>query len=281
MAESYLIKKTLNNNCMIIDVDNQEKILIGKGISFGKKSGEYYEISEQVEKVFVIENDKNMTVFQQLLHRNDEEFISFCEELIWDLSLKVNCSLNESIHTCLIDHLSCTIHRIKIGEQIFNPFLHEIEVLYANEYVLAEALCTKLAKHYNISIPKGEIGFVAIHIHSAMHNGNVRDALRAYRICNKSIEIIEEAFQFTVDIRSLDYSRFLVHLTYLLKRLNEHKTIENELAQIIIQQYKSSYAVSKKIAHLIKSELKINSLPDDELAFLTTHIERLRRSNIV
>lgn len=39
MGKTYQIIKTLNNNCMILDVGGVEKLLLGKGIAFGKKNG--------------------------------------------------------------------------------------------------------------------------------------------------------------------------------------------------------------------------------------------------
>ncbi len=278
MAERYYVKKTLNNNCMMVDVDGREKLLIGKGIAFGKKSGDPGELTAQVEKIFVIEEKKNVAEFQQLLRRNDEEFIAFCEDLIWELSQQVNRSLNERIHVSLIDHISCTLYRLKVGEPIINPFLQEIRVLYAREFVLAEELCRKVELHYQVTIPQGEIGFVALHIHSAMYNGRIQDALKSNRICNRVVNLLEEEFGSPIDKNSFDCARFMVHLTYLMKRLSDHTPVENELAEMIVEQYPKAFAISQKTARLLEKELKLTELPLEELAFLTTHIERLRRN---
>ena len=77
MGKTYQIIKTLNNNCMILDVGGVEKLLLGKGIAFGKKNGEYCELPSEIDKVFTIEEKKNVLDFQQLLSRNEESFISF------------------------------------------------------------------------------------------------------------------------------------------------------------------------------------------------------------
>ena len=54
MGQTYQIIKTLNNNCMILDVGGVEKLLLGKGIAFGKKNGEYCELPSEIDKVFTI-----------------------------------------------------------------------------------------------------------------------------------------------------------------------------------------------------------------------------------
>ena len=154
MGKTYQIIKTLNNNCMILDVGGVEKLLLGKGIAFGKKNGEYCELPSEIDKVFTIEEKKNVLDFQQLLSRNEESFISFCEELIWDVTQQTHKVLNERIHISLIDHLSCTVRRLRIGEQIINPFLQEIEVLYEKEFALAQFICSKMELKYNLKIER-------------------------------------------------------------------------------------------------------------------------------
>lgn len=275
MSKKYRIIKTLNNNCMILDADGVEKLFLGKGIAFGKRNGEFCELPVNVDKVFVIEDQKNMSDFEQLLSRNDESFILFCEELIRDLSRKTNRALNERIYISLIDHLSCTLRRLKTGEPIVNPFLQEIEVLYEKEILLAQEVCRAIEKRYKVAIPRGEVGFVAIHIHSAMYNGKIQDALKGNRICNKVLARLEKEFSRPIDRRSFDCARFMVHLTYLVKRIRAGQPVENELSDIIITKYSRSYELSKKVAVILEKELKIESITKEELAYLTVHIERL------
>ena len=55
MGESFTINKILNNNVIIAThASYKEVVLIGKGIGFGKKSGE--EITpKSAEKIFILE----------------------------------------------------------------------------------------------------------------------------------------------------------------------------------------------------------------------------------
>lgn len=275
MEKQYLIKKTLNNNCMLVDDAGKEKMLIGKGIAFGKKTGALYVSNAQLEKVFVIEEKENVTDFQHVLKRNDEEFVSFCEELIWELSKKVNTVLNERIHISLIDHISGTVRRLKIGEQIVNPFLQETQVLYRKEMELAKDFCLKVERRYQVEIPEGEVGFVALHIHSAIYNGRIQNALKSNRVCNKVLTLLECEFHKKIDRKSFDCGRFMAHLTYLMKRLSSNALLKDELAEVIIEKYPDSSLISQKVAVLLEKELKVKKIPLEEVAFLTIHIERL------
>ena len=281
MNEKYLITKILNNNCMIIDMDGTEKLFLGKGVAFGKKNGEYCAVPSEVDKIFVIEEKRNVADYQQLLDKNDEIFVSFCEDLIWELSRQVQTELNERIHVSLIDHLACTIRRLRLGEQIINPFLQETETLYRREFILAKKICNALEKQYQIKIPEGETGFVAIHIHSAMYNGDLRDALKSNRICSRVLRFLESELRITIDRRTLDCSRFMVHLTYLIKRIQTGQTAETglgEMADLIIHKYPESYRLSKETARILNKEIKKAAISEEEMAFLTMHIERLSQS---
>ena len=71
--KTYLIKKALNNNVLIAtDVNGNEVVLIGRGIGFGKKSGESI-IREEVEKLFVLNDPEEQEQYKQLISTLDEE----------------------------------------------------------------------------------------------------------------------------------------------------------------------------------------------------------------
>ena len=254
-----------------------EKLLIGRGIGFNRKKGETFQSDATVEKVFIIENSGNQHNFKQLFKYDGPEFVDFCEELILYISQSANGELNENIHISLIDHIACTLRRIRLNEQIVNPFLDEIETLYEKEFLLAQQVCDRISKKYLVKIPEGEVGFIALHIHSALYNGKVKDVLRVNRICNEVVQLIEDELKAPVDKKSMECVRFLLHLRYAIERTVQKKTVENELADIIINSYPTSYGISLKIKEILKEELGAEDISKEELAFLTMHLEQLKR----
>ena len=83
--------------------------------------------------------------------------------------------LNEHIHVALTDHLVFAVSRMRRGMGIRNPFLLETKGLYPNEYKIAAEVTEMVNKNLTVALPEGEIGFIALHIHSALVNKNVRD----------------------------------------------------------------------------------------------------------
>lgn len=69
------VKKSLNNSMLLVDYDQQEMILFGKGIGFGSKPGELIDIA-QVEKIFLPLADLKSRHFLSLTDTIPAAFLS-------------------------------------------------------------------------------------------------------------------------------------------------------------------------------------------------------------
>jgi len=185
--------------------------------------------------------------------------------------------LNERIHISLIDHLFVAVERLKNEKEVENPFLIETQTLYPREYALAQMMASLIGDYCNIKIPEGEIGFITLHIHSAINDGKISNTVKNTYLSSKIVEYVEEELNIKIDRKSLDYARFCTHIKFAIQRIIENNTVNNELANVIKETYKESYSVSEKICEIIEEELKLK-VSEDEIAFLTIHIERFRLS---
>ena len=86
--------------------------------------------------------------------------------------------LNEHIHVALTDHLFFAVSRMRQGMAIETLFYSRPKALYPDEYKMAAEVTAMVNKELNVVLPEGEIGFIALHIHSALVNKNVRDVTR-------------------------------------------------------------------------------------------------------
>ena len=212
-----------------------------------------------------------------MIEKVDNDFFVVCEEAIYEISEKINQELNESIHIGLIDHLFFAIKRLKNNEEIENPFLVEIETLYSKEYMLADMVAKKVGAYCNVDIPDGEIAFIALHIHSAINNGKISNTLKNSYLGSTIVEHVEDRLNIEIDRKSLDYARFLTHIKFAIQRIMENIHINNELTKIIKSSYKESFSIAEEVAEIIEDELGIKVM-EDEVTFLTIHIERFRMS---
>jgi len=279
IIDSVVVLKSYNNNIVSVTINEQERILFGKGIGFGKKFGDIIEKGTEVEKVFVIEDEDNLRNFKQVIQNVDEEFLILCEKMISYIASELEEDLDERIHIALVDHLNFAVKRLSNNEEIENPFLLEIKALYQKEYALAEKIAETLQNEKKLTIPVSEIGFIALHIHSARSSGKLSNTLKNTYLINSIVEYVEKQIKVQIDKNSLDYARFLTHLRFAIKRILVNISIKNDFIKEIKSKYKLSYKIANGVSKILITQLE-KDVTVDEIAYLAMHIERFRRATI-
>lgn len=271
------VVKVFNNNIVLVKSQGNEKILFGKGIGFGKKFGEVIKTGAEIDKIFTIDDEQNKENFKSLIERVDDDFIAVCEEAILEVQNNLEDELSETIHIGLIDHLSFAIERLKNKEEIINPFLVEIETLYGVEYKLAEKVAKRICDYTNIEMPDGEIGFIALHIHSARNFGKLSNTMKYNYLSNTIVEHIEDRLGLEIDRKSIDYARFVTHIRFAIERILNNEPMKNDLVNEIKEKYSEAYEVAREAGQILANEL-MKSVNIDEVAYLAMHIQRFNPS---
>ncbi len=277
---NYIVSKVLNNNVILaINYDTkQELILIGKGIGFRKKEGKVVCLSEKdIEKSFIAYDEKTKKEYLQLLNQLDGKVMGVSEEIIAVAEKKLG-TLNPHIHIALTDHIGFAIDRLKMGLQINNPFLYEIRALYPEEFQMGLIAADIIKDRLKINISESEVGFIAMHLHSARQNRKVTDTMKDTKLIKEIVDIIRRELNVSIELSNLTYTRLINHLRVTVYRLQENKCIENPLLSSIRQQFSNSYEIALKIGQYI-GEKKHILVPEDELGYMALHIERLKESS--
>lgn len=277
LTGKIVLTKSFNNNIVLVRADGKEKILFAKGIGFGKKFGDIIPDGIVVDRIFTIENEDNIRNFNRIVSKIDNGFIAACEEAICEVATKTNQKLNENIHIGLIDHLSFAISRLKNNEEIQNPFIVEVQTLYPIEYSLAEMVAERVGTYSDIKIPEGEIGFIALHVHSAINNGKLSNTIKYSYLSSKIIPHIEKRLNVKINKKSLDYARFLTHIRFAIERIITNCPINSELIDVVKKRYKKAYKIAEEVAEIMKAELFVD-ICEAEISYLAIHIERFRVS---
>lgn len=246
--KEYLITKSLNNNVVIAidETSKEEVVLVGKGIGFGKKDGKRVRLGEdEIEKSFSAFDEKTKLKYNQLVKDINRKVIGLTEEII-ALAERELGPLNSNIHVALADHIGFALDRIKMGLTINNPFIYEIKALYPNEYGLGERAAEIIKDGLGILISESEIGFIALHIHSARQSKMVIETIKDTKFLKSLVNIIEEELSVKLDNSGLIYSRVINHLRASINRMEKGKYIENPLLDIIKERFSASYDIAKK-----------------------------------
>ncbi|PLS14637.1 transcriptional antiterminator [Bacillus sp. M6-12] len=274
----FFIKKVLNNNVVIANNPNSnEVILIGKGLGFNRAKGDEIP-AETAEKMFVLKNENEQENYKRLLPQIDEKIQEVIIEAIQHISKKVSGKLNEHIHVGLTDHLVFAFNRLLNGMEIKNPFLVETINLYPFEYGVAREVIEIIKAKAGIDLPKGEIGFITLHIHSAITNKKLSDVNQHSQLVTRLINVIEEQFGTEINKESTDYMRLVRHLRFTIERVLSEEKVEEpvNISLILKETYPVCYNLAWKLIKIMQHVLK-KPVYDAEAVYLTMHLERLQK----
>ena len=213
----YRVSKVLNNNGVIaIDMDeNKEYVILGKGVGFGKKVSQRFDKPEGCT-TYRLEQETERGSAKELVKGIEPEYLEIADAILTESQKVFGDSIDRGILFPLADHISFAVARIRRNEQISNPLTEDIKVLFYSEFKVAETLKTILRERLQIEIDDHEVGYVALHIHSAV----VRRYLLPYRLraVRECIDMIEKATGKSIDVLSLSYNRLMNHMKYMVAR---------------------------------------------------------------
>ena len=277
------IGKILNNNVVVIFEEGRtEKIVMGRGIAFGKKVGDIID-EIKIDKTFLLENSDNNSKLQQLLKDIPIEYFNAAEKIIEYAKTKAERKLNDFLYITLIDHIYMTVLRSKDGIKIKNMMLWDIKKFYKDEYDIGLKALDIIEEDFNIRLPEDEAGFIALHIVNAQTNTDfncINEMGDITKLIQKIVIIVERHFNIKFNEDSVYYNRFLTHLKFFALRLfqkNIYNDKEDEdLLSVVKMKYKEAYECTLKIAEYISLSYSYD-ISDEEKLYLTIHIEKAKR----
>lgn len=271
------VNKVINNNVIsVINDQNKELVVMGKGIGFQAKPNDLVDQSK-VEKIFILEDNETSRKLQDLLERVPLEVMEITEQIIQYAKTVYGKQLNDSIYVALTDHINFSIDRIKKGIPIKNALLWELKRIYREEYEIGEEAVKMIYESLGIQFPEDEVGFIAMHFINAKANEDNSNIEVIAKVINNILNIVKYHFNVEFDEESIDYFHFLTHLRFLAQRLLNGtylKSKDGHLLELIKVQYKRAYECTLKINIFIKKQYKYE-LTDDEKLYLTIHINRI------
>jgi transcriptional antiterminator len=270
------VGKVLNNNVIIAEhPEYDEVVVIGKGIGFNRKQGDSIPL-EAIEKMFILTNQQEQEQYKQLVPKIDEQLIEVIGEIISNISRRTQSELNEHIHIALTDHIAFAIKRAEQDLAFHNPFLYETKEIYPLEFELAEYAINLIHKKLGVDLGDDEIGFVALHINSAITNRHISEVQGYAQLIADLVATIEQELQISITRHSLDYSRLLTHLRFMIERVRRGESIGEieRLDALLQQEYPNLYSLAGKLTQIMEQFLH-KPICHAELSYLTMHLQRI------
>lgn len=273
MMSEYYISKTLNNNVIICTYNNQEVILIGKGIGFNKKVGMTLDDDASIEKVYKLEQRQQQEYYKTLVELADDHVLQAVIESVNFITSATHTIDDKNLVVALTDHIIFAYNRLKQNQIISNPFAIETKHLYSEAYDIASQVIDRLNQHLDVEFPPDEIGFIALHIASNTEDLSLHDMSLINKLISKSIVIIENDLGQPIDNQTVQYQRFIRHMQFLIRRFNNKEAVHAQDAFINMVKtfYPNSYNTAFKISKMIQKYLNV-PVNESEIVYMALHI---------
>lgn len=275
-----IIKQIFNNNIVsTVDDNNQELLILGRGIGFNNRAGDPIDES-RIEKVFRLQDAKIYEKFKATVMEVPIEILQVTDDIVSLARTQLNKKISDGIYVSLSDHIHFAVQRMKQDMIVRNPLSWEIQHFYKAEYDVAKEALHILRERLGIEFPKEEISNIALHFVNAEINDSMSDVTQMMKLLQEIMNIIKYHFNVEFDEDSVNYFRFITHLKYFCQRVithTSHDDAEEYLYEVVKKNYPETFKCIRKIEKFIQKNYEYTMTHSEQL-YLTLHLERLMKS---
>lgn len=273
------VHKVLNNNLVVtIDPLGREQILMGRGLGFHLKPQSAIDYSK-VEKTFVLDRDTDHARIEQLFVDVPMALIDAVTEAAEEAGRVLGREFGGRLPVALIDHVHFVLMRMREGIQFPPSSMPELGVLYPDESAAAIQMRDSIGKALGVRLPEEEAGFLAMHLLAVTRDNPSGTAALLFSRVRHVVLTVEKALSVTLDSSTSDYARFVLHLKFLLQRIMSETMLhgsDGSFFEFARRNHPESYGVAEDIRNYVFASTK-SMLTDEEMLYLTMHVERLRQ----
>ncbi|MCR5492945.1 MAG: PRD domain-containing protein [Streptococcus sp.] len=276
------IDKVYNNNVVLVKGDNNEEIIVmGRGLGFQKKPGDEIDVS-LIEKTFVMQDSKATNELTRVYVDLSPSETEVVLDIIKHGQKVLNTTFDTAFYIALADHLHYTLQRNLENLTIQNPLSWEIRKFFPKEYQLGRDALKIIFEKLGVILPDDEISSIALHfINAQKDSGMIEQNYQISKIVTDILGIVRLFYGKVVDEDSVSYNRFITHIQYFAQRV-VNGVVQGKNDSFLYEQVKLNYPVafscSEKIKNYVESSYNF-PMSKDEQVYITIHIQRLETSS--
>lgn len=276
------IDKVYNNNVVLVKGDNNEEIIVmGRGLGFQKKPGDEIDAS-LIEKTFVMQDSKATNELTRVYVDLSPAETEVVLDIIKHGQKVLNTTFDTAFYIALADHIHYTLQRNRENLTIQNPLSWEIRKFFPREYQLGRDALKIIFEKLGVILPDDEISSIALHfINAQKDSGMIEQNYQISKIVTDILGIVRLFYGKVVDEDSVSYNRFITHIQYFAQRV-VNGVVQGKNDSFLYEQVKSNYPVafscSEKIKNYVESSYDF-PMSKDEQVYITIHIQRLETSS--
>lgn len=270
-----LFKKINNNVALARDAKGREMVVFGKGIGFPAMPYELTDLS-LVQRSFYDVNEK----YFDLLRDVPEAVFLAADDIADTAREELGCSLNTNLTYALADHLNFAIQCSREGMNVRTPLAYDIRHLYPQEYAIAKEGLHQLCSTLEVDLPESEAVSIAMHIITAENEvGDMHSTILTAKVISEISALVEESLSVKLDKDSFSFSRFAMHLRYLVQRMMQGKPLNSDSAMDVMfttvrREYPDTYTCVQQIDRFLRDTYGWTCSREEQL-YLIMHIHRV------
>ena len=247
-ATIYTVTRALNSNAVsaLAHGSNVPAILMGRGIGFGRKSGDQI-YSDQVQEHYVALGADRIQYLNLLSAIHTDVLTAIGEAL--ELAEGHLGNLHPSVYLMLTDHLAFAVERLRSGAVIENPLVNEINAHFPQEFVAAEMVLRYVNAQLRLELPIDEAAYIALHLRAARTGATVKHPLsQANALAGLTETVLGRLVTRNDATISLAARKELTdHLARLVTRVEQGQLRSNTAAQSIRRDLPAEYEIAEWI----------------------------------
>lgn len=260
---------------------NEEIIVMGKGLAFGLKNGD--EINEsRIDKIFSLSDSSEASRFKALIAEVPEECMKMTEEFIDYAKEQLGKKMHDSIYITLTDHINAMAERAKVHAYIKNTMLWDIKRLYRDEFAISLKIVEAINERIGSAYDENEAARIALHFVNAQlevdFSSTLDTTMQITKIVSEILNIVKYNFRITYNEDSLSYYRFVTHLRFFAQRIFSETTYDDTNDIELLHHIQNKHSEAYHCAQLVKKYVFDNyqyPIADEENMYLTIHIVKL------
>lgn len=272
-----LISKILNNNVVISEENQEEVILMGRGLAFGRKVGQ--EIPDElIEKKYVLSENR-----RQLLMELPVEVMEMSDKIISFAREKLQKKLKDSAFLAMADHIHGVLLRLEDDIYLKNFLMWDIKRFFPIEFEVGQYAKQLLSAYVSKELPDDEAAFIALTLVNAELENGDGTARDLTMMMEEIMTIVKYSLEISLDEEDIYLERFMTHLKFFCERVltnSGNRDLEdNEMFDLLKCKYPLAYETTRKIAEFLKQTRNYQTSEDEQL-YLTIHLSRMKRRMI-
>lgn len=268
------VLRSLNNNAVLVTVEGQRRILMGRGIGFRRRLGDDIPLAE-AEEIFTTRLDESGRDIGAFLNDIPLEVFECCRAALNEIGSELP-HVSQVLLLALADHLHQAIARTAEGITLSYPTSWEVPHLYPREMRWGRHTVEVARRQLCPDLPDEEATAFAMHYVNAHFTGdNLARTIALTELLNNAVRAVQRSFGPDAPHDPLSVARFVTHLRYLFVRIMDDAQLTRRV--MTPPPVAQEDAIERAVASVraLVEEAHHTTLSAAEIDYLRLHIIRL------